>query len=147
MAGVLGTVVRGALSGARATVPMTMTFTVFERAGWFGRQPPRQVTERVLPRASEPAATLATTASHFGYGAAVGSAYAVLGRTAPNLVSTPKGAALGLLVAVASYELIFPLLRIRTPLHQDSWREITALLTGHLIYGGTLGRRLAKQLN
>ena len=145
MTGLVTTMARGALSGVLATGTMTVPFAIFERAGWLGRLPPRQVTERVLPRPSEPKATIVTGTAHFGYGAAVGAGYGLLGRIAPRLVSTAKGAALGVLVAAATYEGLLPLLRIRSPLHQDSWREITALLTAHLIYGGSLGRSLAEQ--
>lgn len=123
---------------------MTVVAKGFEKAGWFGQLPPRQVTERILHLSSEPFATIATTVAHFGYGAAMGGGYALLGRLSPRLVSTATGAVFGVLIAVGSYEVLMPLIKVRPPLHRDSAREITALLTTHLVYGGVLGRDLAR---
>lgn len=144
MAGTLAALGRGALAGMRATGSMTAVAKGFERAGWFGQLPPRQVTERILHVSSEPFATIATTAAHFGYGATMGAGYALLGRLSPRLVSTAKGAVFGVLVAVGSYELLMPLIKVRPPLHQDTPREIVALLTTHVVYGGSLGRSLSR---
>lgn len=147
MTGTLAAVARGALSGIRATGAMTVVAKGFERAGWFGQLPPRQVTERILHVSSEPVATIATTVAHFGYGAAMGGGYALLGGLSPRLVSTATGAVFGVLVAIGSYELLLPSIRVRPPLHRDSPREIAALLIAHLVYGGTLGRSLAGKIN
>lgn len=147
MAGTLVALARGALSGLRATGPMTLVAKGFQGVGWFGQTPPRQVTERILHLSSEPFATIATTVAHFGYGAMMGGGYALLGRLSPRLVSTATGAVFGVLVAIGSYEVLLPLIKVRPPLHQDSPREIIALLTAHVVYGGALGRDLAGRAN
>ncbi|HEY9289860.1 MAG TPA: hypothetical protein VIP98_01140 [Microlunatus sp.] len=130
----------GAGKGAAATATMTGVFRAFERAGWIGQLPPRQIVDRLLPELDDDRARWLTLIAHFGYGTALGSAYALLSRSPSAL----RGAVFGVAVCLANYELGLPLLRIREPMHRDHPREIAALITAHLVYGAGLGRRVRR---
>lgn len=113
----------------------------FNAIGWFGQPPPRQLVERLMPDDTpDRVIDMLATGAHFGYGAMAGSAYRLL-RRKPGALS---GMIFGLAVLVISYEGWLPLTGIRVPLHRDSPQEIAALTAAHLVYGASLGRRLAK---
>jgi hypothetical protein len=132
----------GARSGLSATATMSAAMAAFDALGWFGQPPPRQLVERLAPdKTPDRVIDLLATGAHFGYGAMAGSAYRLL-RRSPGAGS---GMIFGLAVLVVSYEGWLPMFGIRAPLHRDDPREIAGLVVAHLVYGASLGRRLAKQ--
>jgi len=89
----------------------------------------------------------ATLLSHFGYGAASGSIYALLDSKIP-LDSRVKGGLAGLGVWVGSYLGWLPAMEILRPATGHPWRRNLLMIFAHLIWGVTLGeavRRLTTQ--
>jgi uncharacterized membrane protein YagU involved in acid resistance len=136
----------GALAGIAATCGMTAAARAMHRRLPTAERyplPPREIVESGLPVATkrsldEHGRQTATIAAHFGYGAATGALYALLGPRGSIL----SGAAYGVLVWVVSYFGIMPGLRILRPAHDHPWRRTALMIAAHLVWGGTLARTL-----
>ena len=99
---------RGAADGALATVPMTALLLGAQRAGLTGRLPPSKITSKALraagARRERPAGHgLATTAAHFGFGAAAGALLGALYRPQSRAEGAIVGAAYGTAIWLVSY--------------------------------------------
>ena len=83
-------VVRGAVAGLAATVPMTVVIGAGRAAGLLHTPPPVEITENVAEQAGEDpdpssaAFQAGWLAAHLGYGAACGAVYALLRRGLPR---------------------------------------------------------------
>ena len=137
----------GGIAGFAATVPMTAVMEILHRWPRPERKPlpPRQITVRLAKSAglervaSEPEArTVATLASHFGYGAAAGAVYAPIAERVPGHPAV-KGAAFGLLVWTLSYLGWLPATGVLRPATQHSARRNTLMIVAHLVWGATTG--------
>jgi hypothetical protein len=117
---------------------MTAWLAVAQRAGLLDRQPPRQITDHLLPDGDRTPGHVATWAAHVGYGVGAGLVYQVLAPAGRRTALT--GAAFGTAVWVAGYEVWVPALGILPPAHRDDPRRAGAMLVAHLVYGATLGR-------
>lgn len=114
--------VRGAIAGAVATIPMTLIMTrLFRQLPPDQRYPlpPRLITESIAERAgvnpasSDDALTRGTLIAHFGYGAATGALFPLLEqRGYPPALAGPG---YGLGVWAASYLGWIPALKILSP--------------------------------
>jgi uncharacterized membrane protein YagU involved in acid resistance len=147
---------KGALAGVIATVPMS----AFMQAAWIFLPrkeryplPPRQIINNVTKRLgirdnmNNDEMVAATLLSHFGYGAAAGSIYALFDAKIP-LDSRVKGGLAGVGVWVGSYLGWLPAMEILRPATQHPWRRNLLMIFAHLIWGVTLGeavRRLTTQ--
>src|SRR5829696_1807145 len=144
--------IKGALMGALATVPMSLSMLL----GWrlLPRQeryglPPRLITEEITERVGikdhlgEDELMGLTILSHFGYGAMTGGLYAVVEPLVP-LHPSLKGALAGIAVWVGSYLGWLPAMDILTPATQHPWRRNLLMLVAHAIWGVTLGEGLRK---
>jgi hypothetical protein len=148
-----GDAVAGALGGLAATLPMTLAMKLLQDLGE-GRArlpfPPHEVTMGVVEsagvsrhRLTGRARDLLTYAGHFGYGAAVGSAYPLLTRWL-RWPASARGAAYGLAVWAGSYLGLLPALRLWAPPAEQAasrraWRTGALLVVAHLVWGATLG--------
>jgi hypothetical protein len=140
----------GALTGALATLPMSAVMLVAQRRGAMGSQPPERVTEEALGRAgvddaSEGSQNVAASVAHLAFGAAGGSAFALmrhaLGRQGVDLPgpAAVQGSLFGLAVWALSYQGWIPALGILPPADRDRRDRQRSMVAAHLVYGGALG--------
>ena len=138
---------KGALAGFVATVPMSLSMLI----GWMllprrekYHLPPRLITEDITEQLgiedeiSEDQLIAATVASHFGYGALVGSIYALLEQRLP-IYSGFKGVLAGLAIWTGSYLGWLPALDILPPATKHPWRRNLMMILAHVVWGATLG--------
>jgi len=138
---------KGALAGFVATVPMSLSMLV----GWMllprrekYHLPPRLITEEITEQLgiedemSEDQLIVATVASHFGYGALVGSIYALFEQRLP-IYSGFKGVLAGLTIWAGSYLGWLPALDILPPATKHPWRRNLMMILAHVVWGATLG--------
>lgn len=139
--------VRGAAAGAAATVPMTWAMEVLHRLLPIRERyplPPREITEQVARAVGidrdldDPEQFWLALASHFGYGATVGTAYGIV---APALPGRPivKGTAYGLAMWAGSYLGLLPALGILTPATRHTARRTGLMIAAHVVWGSALG--------
>jgi len=138
---------KGALAGFVATVPMSLSLLV----GWMllprrekYHLSPRLITEEITEQLgiedemSEDQLIVATVASHFGYGALVGSIYALFEQRLP-IYSGFKGVLAGLTIWAGSYLGWLPALDILPPATKHPWRRNLMMILAHVVWGATLG--------
>src|SRR5919198_1553276 len=136
--------VRGAVTGAIATVPMSLVMLGAKRAGLMGTQPPEKITARLLSkvgwRRSKESQDLMATLLHLGFGAGAGAAFTILRRglrlPVPAVV---QGVAFGTGVWLVSYMGWVPWLEIMPPADEDRPGRPQTMLAAHWVYGGVLG--------
>jgi hypothetical protein len=129
-------VVSGAITGVVATGAMSATFLAAQRLGRIGRLPPEIIVRSTVtddPRSARPVALV----SHFGYGAAADSIFAVLttGRRSGPII----GMLFGLGVWALSYEGWLPAINILPLAHRDARGRALSIIAAHLTYGAVLG--------
>lgn len=139
------TLLRGALAGWLATVPMTLAMLVMQRNLPRPEReplPPETVTRRVLDAIglahldleNQPGVTLA---AHFAYGATAGTVYALVDRLPGSAVL--KGIIYGVSVWVGSYLGWLPAFRLHPSARQESDGRNRLMIVAHLIWGGVTG--------
>jgi uncharacterized membrane protein YagU involved in acid resistance len=137
----------GAIAGVVATTAMTLSMAaMFRRLAHPERYPlpPRELTEQAAAAAGarhamdEPQMQAATLASHFGFGALMGSLYATVFRRrhAPDVGS---GIGFGLLVWTASYLGWVPGLALLRPATEHPARRNGLMIAAHAVWGAVLG--------
>lgn len=139
---------RGALAGLTATVPMT----IFMQAVWrrlpvreMNPLPPRRITRRLLrefglhERVNQSNEQVLTWLLHFLFGAATGAMYGILDDKIPGDEDV-KGLLAGTAVWSGSYLGWIPLLGILPPATKHPWRMNVLMIVAHFIWGLTLGR-------
>jgi hypothetical protein len=137
--------IRGAVIGAVATVPMSLLMLGAKRAGLMGAQPPEKITARLMSRAgwrrrSKESQDLAATLLHLGFGAGAGALFAVLRRSLRlPLPAVVQGVAFGSGVWFVSYMGWVPWLQIMPPADEDRPGRPQTMLAAHWVYGGVLG--------
>ena len=140
-------IIKGAIAGLVATIPMT----IFMRTAWrmLPRRekyplPPRLITRKLTREAgvdSELDAdqlTWLTLTLHFLFGAGVGSLYAAFEERVP-LDENAKGSLMGLAVWSGSYLGWIPAMGILPPATEHPWRRNLLMIVAHLIWGVALG--------
>ena len=142
----------GMLSGFAATAPMTAAmFALHKLLPWFERYalPPRTVTLNLADTADErmamskPQRDIATTAAHFGYGAAAGGLYAAIEQRLPG-PPVAKGIGWGLIVWAGSYLVLLPALRLHRPATREPAGRNVMMILAHVVWGASLGAMTAK---
>lgn len=139
---------RGAVAGLMATVPMT----IFMQASWLrlpARElhplPPRRITRRLLRetglhrRVNQLNERILTWLLHFLFGAAAGSIYGILDEKIPGDEDV-KGLLAGTMLWSGSYLGWIPLFGILPPATRHPWRMNVLMIVAHFIWGLTLGR-------
>ena len=138
---------KGALAGFVATLPMTIFMLATQRFLPKRQQyelPPEMITKELAHRAhvrhhlNKQLILGATTASHFGYGAAMGAAYGPLQKRVP-LPTIVQGVLYGLFVWAASYLGLLPLLGISASGHKEPMRRNLMMIAAHVVWGASMG--------
>lgn len=138
-------ILAGAVSGLAATAPMTVAMeAMFPELPLLQRYPlpPRGITMNVADslgikqEMNESQRKALTLASHFGYGAAMGSMYAAVQRHLPGPLG---GAAFGLGVWAANYLAMLPAARLYPHAAHSPPERNLLMIAGHLIWGAALG--------
>ena len=142
-------VLRGALAGAVATVPMSAVMMGAKRSGHMGGMPPEKITANFLASSgihpTEAQQDVAAGLLHFGFGSVAG---AVFGAVAPRQViaRVPMGMAYGAAIWGVSYMGWVPAFGIMPHASRDRRDRQMVMLAGHLVYGTALallvGRRV-----
>lgn len=135
----------GALSGAGATVGLTLLRATLKRADLVGDTAPAQVLMRaeelgLLDDYSEQRDFLLTLAAHYAYGTAAGTAFGFLRKESGTLSqSVATGAALGLLCWAGGWAVWLPL----SGVHSAPWNQYTPKVllpaVDHAFYGAMWG--------
>jgi hypothetical protein len=137
----------GAAAGAAATFPMTRVMNALHRrlpAAERYPLPPVEITMRVTDAAGvsedlgHEGREAAVAVSHYGYGAAIGAAYAATAaRTdAPAWAS---GVAFGLAVWAGSYLGWLPAAGLFPPATEEPPRRVALMVAAHVVWGASVG--------
>lgn len=136
----------GAIAGAVATLFHTaVMFALHQRLSRAARAPlpPVEITSEVAKRAGldklqhGAGLTVATIATHFGYGAAAGMLYApIAARVHQKHIGA--GIAYGIIVWVLSYLGWIPALRILPPAMRQPAQRNVMMVLGHVAWGAGL---------
>jgi uncharacterized membrane protein YagU involved in acid resistance len=138
---------QGAIAGFMGTVPMTVFMLATQRFLPRGQRydlPPEIITKQLTARAgikqhmNKSQILAATTAAHFGYGAAMGLLYGPLVRRLP-LPGIAKGILFGLVVWAASYLGLLPLLGISASAGKEPLRRNLMMMAAHVVWGASMG--------
>jgi putative membrane protein len=138
---------QGITAGFIATIPMTIFMLSTQRFLPNGQRydlPPEIITKELAERANvkqhmnKAQILAATTASHFGYGAAMGLLYSLLGRRLP-LTSSLKGTLFGLIVWSASYQALLPLLGFSESSQGETRQRNLMTIAAHVVWGACTG--------
>ena len=138
---------KGTLVGFLATLPMTIFMLATQRFLPKRQQyelPPEMITKELAHRAhvrhhlNKQLILGATTASHFGYGAAMGAAFGSLQKRVP-LPAVAQGVLFGLFVWAASYLGLLPLLGISASGHKEPLRRNLMMIASHVVWGASMG--------
>ena len=142
-----GVWLNGALAGFVATIPMTVFMLTTQRFLPRGQRydlPPEILTKELAHRAhvryrmNKGQILGATLVSHFGYGAAMGMLYALLGRKM-SLPSAARGTLFGVLVWAGSYLGLLPLLGMSESGHREPARRNLMMIAAHVVWGSATG--------
>ena len=135
--------VRGAVAGLAATVPMTVVIGAGRAAGLLHTPPPVEITENVAEQAGEEpdpcsaAFQVGWLSAHLGYGAVCGSVYALMRPLLPRS-DIAAGLLFGGAVWSVSYMSLMPALNLYPPAKVDSrWRQ-AVMIAAHAAFGTSL---------
>lgn len=134
---------RGALSGAVATVPMTVVILGGRTLAGFRTPPPVEITHRISQRAglpsprSEGGFRLFWLTGHIGYGAGCGVLYVLVRRWLPR-APVPAGLIAGGAVWGVSYLGYLPALSLYPSPEEDSRDRTLVMIAAHAVYGVAL---------
>lgn len=141
------TLLKGTLSGFVATLPMTIFMLATQRFLPKRQQyelPPEIITKELARRAhlrhhlNKQLILSATTVSHFGYGAVMGAAFGPLQKRVP-LPAVAQGILFGLVVWIASYLGLLPLLGISVSGQREPMRRNLMMIAAHVVWGASMG--------
>ncbi len=140
----MNAILRGALSGIVATVPMTVPIIVARRTGLISTTPPVQISANIaartplLPERRHEGFPATWIVAHFGYGAACGTVYAL---AAPALPPVPavKGLIFGELVWAVSYLGYLPAMKLYPAPDDDASPRTAVMIVAHAVFGLALG--------
>lgn len=144
---------RGALAGFSATLPMTVSMSLFKKLPEHDSTPlppervargiERKVGVKPEPETKKHAAF--TYGSHFAFGAVAGGLYSAL-VPRPEKAAIPKGIGFGLGVWAVSYLGWLPALRILPFPNRSSKQHIASQIISHVVWGAALGSLYRMQL-
>lgn len=138
---------KGALAGFVATIPMTIFMLATQRFLPQGQRydlPPEIITKELAHRAhvrhhmNKQQVLGATLVSHFGYGASMGAVYSPLGKKMP-LPTVVQGILFGLVVWAGSYLALLPMLGMSESGQREPVRRNLMMIVAHVVWGTTLG--------
>ncbi|WP_245657826.1 DUF1440 domain-containing protein [Herbidospora mongoliensis] len=129
----------GAVGGLLATGAMSLVMLAGHRMGLLEEQPPKRIIRAVLPgprHRPKPGEKTLAVLSHFGFGAAAGSAFALA--TRQHRPPASVGAGYGLAIWLAAYQGWVPALGALPPVSRDRPGRQVVMAAGHVVYGTTL---------
>ncbi len=138
---------KGAIAGLVGTVPMTAFMLLTQRFLPKGQRydlPPEIITKELAHRAhvrqhmNKSQILMATTVSHFGYGATMGTLYSLVAKKVP-LPAVVKGTLFGLLIWAASYLCLLPLIGMSESGQREPMRRNLMMITAHVVWGAVMG--------
>ncbi len=135
--------VRGAIAGVVATLPMTLLILAARTAGLLRTPPPAEMAANLARRADAEKALQSPTfeaswlAGHLGIGAACGAAYALARPILPTSRML-SGLASGGAVWSFGYLGLMPALDLYPWPDEDSRSRIAVMIAAHAIYGLSL---------
>jgi hypothetical protein len=135
--------IRGALAGVAATVPMTAVIAAGDVLGLLRTPPPEEITARVAERAGEvpdrqsPAFQAEWLAAHTAYGAACGAVYALARPLLPRS-DVLAGLLFGGAVWGVSYIGLLPALALYPAPDEDAPGRAATMIAAHAVYGTAL---------
>jgi hypothetical protein len=124
---------------------MSMALLVEKKLGLLGQHPPKKIVRGIRRRVgllgtSRRAENAATTAAHFGFGAAGGMLFGLAHRRPRGLAaSSLLGAAFGMVVWASSYYGWVPALGLMKPPHRDRRFRPSSMIAAHFVFGTVLG--------
>lgn len=138
-------ILAGALAGMVGAIPMGLFMIGFNRVLSPRREPPKQITARVMHRlglgktirrgrAWEPT----TWAAHLGYGAAAASLYPLITRPI-KIPLALRGMLFALGIWAASYMGWLPAANILPPANKQPARRNVVMILSHLLWGSLIG--------
>ena len=134
----MNALLRGALAGAVATVPMSAVMLALRKQ--MGEQPPDVITTKaahaVGANPTEDEADALASVAHVAFGAAGGVAYALLPAWGPPPL---RGVLTGLAIWVSAYQGWVPALRIMPKASEDQPKRPGVMIGAHVVYGAVLG--------
>lgn len=140
-------VVKGALAGTLATLPMTAFMLATQRFLPRGQRyelPPELLVKEMSQRThirlhwSKKLLMGATVVSHFGYGAAMGVLYTPIEKQ-KSLPRPLTGTLFGLWVWASNYLGLLPLLRMRASGPREPGHRNFMMVAAHVVWGSALG--------
>lgn len=138
---------KGTIAGLVGTGPMTAFMLLTQRFLPKGQRydlPPEIITKELAHRAhvrqhmNKGQILLATTVSHFGYGAVMGTLYSLLAKKVP-LPAVVKGTLFGLLIWAVSYLGLLPLIGMSESGQREPVRRNLMMIAAHVVWGSTMG--------
>lgn len=142
----MNALLRGAISGLAATLPMSIAMELMHRRMGFSKRyalPPRQITANVAQslgirrRLGENEERVATMVAHFGYGGSMGVPYALVEEPI-HLPPIVKGAGYGLAVWAGSYLQLLPRLGLLSPATRHPPQRTALMIAAHVVWGSAL---------
>lgn len=140
-------VLRGALAGAVATVPMSAVMATMQRALPAREQyplPPKEITSKLTEKVGiedtlKDAETNALTMlAHYSYGAIGGGGYALVEAVLPGRPAV-KGMFFAMGVWAVSYLGWLPAANILKPATEHPVRRTVLMIVAHLVWGASFG--------
>src|SRR3954468_12174582 len=140
---IMQTLVRGALAGLAATVPMTVVIGTGRAARLLHTPPPVEITENIAEQAGEdpnrqsPEFQAAWLAAHAGYGAICGIIFSAMRPALPrsDLIA---GLLFGAAVWGVSYISLMPSLNLYPSAQDDSNQRQVVMIAAHAVFGMSL---------
>jgi len=138
---------RGALAGLVATLPMTLFMLLIHQLLPKWQQyalPPEEITDELAERADlkkhmdKEQKVGAALVAHFGYGAAMGALYSIFTNVIP-LPAVMKGTLFGLVVWAGSYLGLIPAMDISTSADKEPMRRNLMMIAAHIVWGSATG--------
>lgn len=149
----MNSIIKGALAGLAATVPMTVAMKAMHQYLPPHEQyplPPRLIMEKLTDDAgvseylNEQDEKQIALAAHFSYGAAMGTIYAPLAKRT-SLPPVVSGMLFGMAVWGGSYLGLLPAAGILRPATEHPPKRTALMITAHLIWGVSLGTIVGNQ--
>lgn len=135
----------GLISGALATIPMTIAMTIMQQLSKCERRrplPPHEIVHHLAEDVGVPhqpyedRVVFAAAVAHAAFGAFCGAAYAALPKS-PSVPSTLQGIGFGAAVWAANYVGLLPAVGWHAPPSRTSSHRTTLLIVSHLAWGAT----------
>ena len=144
--------IRGAIAGLAATIPMSAVMSLWHRRlPWHEREPlpPAKITDTLLRKVGlerevpEPAQTGLTAINHLAYGASIGAVFEGLNdpQTPPSI---GRGIGYGLAIWAGSYLGWLPAAGLHRPATRDSLERNLLMIGAHVVWGASLSWTLQR---